>query len=237
MTDDEAFVRAVVDAPGDDTPRLVYADWLDDHDQPERAAYLRAERAAVVSGDAAGLRGLAAGLDPVWVARVSRPPYGLCLDRVRFGGQRTRPSEADINSAEKRLNAAANEHRGLHVRFPDDYRRFLTIHNGGPPSPAKLTVRGPENELLTVEITKFYSLHTTGDLLKDFVWGNPWGFVGRYLPIANADPEHGVVFLGLSEHDFGRVLMSPDVVQHDWRWQPMIEVAPDLPGLLALLHN
>ena len=42
MTEDEAFVRAVVDGPGDDTPRLVYADWLDDRNDP-RCAYLRAE--------------------------------------------------------------------------------------------------------------------------------------------------------------------------------------------------
>jgi uncharacterized protein (TIGR02996 family) len=30
MTDDEAFIRAIVDAPGDDAPRLIYADWLDE---------------------------------------------------------------------------------------------------------------------------------------------------------------------------------------------------------------
>ena len=42
MTDDEAFIRAVVDGPGDNTPRLVYADWLDDRADP-RGPYLRAE--------------------------------------------------------------------------------------------------------------------------------------------------------------------------------------------------
>jgi uncharacterized protein (TIGR02996 family) len=30
VTDDEAFIRAIVDAPGDDAPRLIYADWLDE---------------------------------------------------------------------------------------------------------------------------------------------------------------------------------------------------------------
>ena len=43
---EEAFLRAIVDRPGDDTPRLVYADWLDDHDASARAAFLRAERDA-----------------------------------------------------------------------------------------------------------------------------------------------------------------------------------------------
>jgi len=30
VSEDEAFIRTIVDGPGDDTPRLVYADWLDD---------------------------------------------------------------------------------------------------------------------------------------------------------------------------------------------------------------
>ena len=42
MTDEDAFLAAIADRPADDTPRLVYADWLDDHGHPDRAAYLRA---------------------------------------------------------------------------------------------------------------------------------------------------------------------------------------------------
>ena len=38
MTDDEAFIRAIVDAPGDDAPRLIYADWLDERGDPSCAA-------------------------------------------------------------------------------------------------------------------------------------------------------------------------------------------------------
>jgi uncharacterized protein (TIGR02996 family) len=42
MTDDErSWVQAILAAPDDDTPRLVYADWLDEHGQPERAAFIR----------------------------------------------------------------------------------------------------------------------------------------------------------------------------------------------------
>jgi uncharacterized protein (TIGR02996 family) len=36
-----AFLQAVVDSPGDDTPRLVLADWLEEHDDPRRAELLR----------------------------------------------------------------------------------------------------------------------------------------------------------------------------------------------------
>ncbi len=41
MTPDEAFLQDIGDNPEDDTPRLIYADWLDDHDQPERAEFIR----------------------------------------------------------------------------------------------------------------------------------------------------------------------------------------------------
>ena len=41
MTDEAAMIAAVVAEPHLDTPRTVLADWLDDHDQPERAAAVR----------------------------------------------------------------------------------------------------------------------------------------------------------------------------------------------------
>jgi uncharacterized protein (TIGR02996 family) len=37
----ESFVAAINDAPDDDTPRLVYADWLDEHGDSDRAAFIR----------------------------------------------------------------------------------------------------------------------------------------------------------------------------------------------------
>lgn len=138
MTDDEAFVRAVVDAPGDDTPRLVYADWLDDRSDP-RGAYLRTEaewakpwRSGERPADSPELRELARGLDPVWVARVSRPPVGVCADNLDFGlcqvvtGPRLTPS--DINVFERRRR----------VTLPAEYRAFLLNWNGGEPYPGDL---------------------------------------------------------------------------------------------------
>jgi uncharacterized protein (TIGR02996 family) len=41
--DEESFLAALDARPGDETTRLVYADWLDDHGQADRAAFLRAE--------------------------------------------------------------------------------------------------------------------------------------------------------------------------------------------------
>jgi uncharacterized protein (TIGR02996 family) len=41
MTDHDALLRAVCEHPREDTPRLVYADWLQEHGQDERAEFIR----------------------------------------------------------------------------------------------------------------------------------------------------------------------------------------------------
>jgi uncharacterized protein (TIGR02996 family) len=38
-----AFLAAIKAAPADDVPRLVFADWLDEHDEPERAEFIRVQ--------------------------------------------------------------------------------------------------------------------------------------------------------------------------------------------------
>lgn len=43
MTEREALMRAICESPDDDTPRLVFADWLDEHGEPERAEFIRAQ--------------------------------------------------------------------------------------------------------------------------------------------------------------------------------------------------
>ena len=43
MNDRHAFLRAIKDNPDDDTPRLVYADWLEEHGEPERAELIRVQ--------------------------------------------------------------------------------------------------------------------------------------------------------------------------------------------------
>lgn len=41
MTPYEPFLQAILDNPDDDAPRLVYADWLEERGQPERAEFMR----------------------------------------------------------------------------------------------------------------------------------------------------------------------------------------------------
>ena len=43
MTEDEAFLQDILASPDDDAPRLVYADWLEDHGDPDRAAFIRVQ--------------------------------------------------------------------------------------------------------------------------------------------------------------------------------------------------
>jgi uncharacterized protein (TIGR02996 family) len=43
MSDGDALLAAIAAHPDDDTPRLVYADWLDEHDDPLRAEFVRVQ--------------------------------------------------------------------------------------------------------------------------------------------------------------------------------------------------
>ena len=43
MTDEDAFVRAICEAPEDDTPRLVFADWLQENRDTARAEFIRTQ--------------------------------------------------------------------------------------------------------------------------------------------------------------------------------------------------
>ena len=54
----EGLLNDIRANPGDDTLRLVYADWLDDHGDPARAEFIRAgcELAGLGEGAAASLR-------------------------------------------------------------------------------------------------------------------------------------------------------------------------------------
>jgi uncharacterized protein (TIGR02996 family) len=43
MTTGDALLAAVLAAPDDDSPRLIYADWLDENGQPEQAEFIRVQ--------------------------------------------------------------------------------------------------------------------------------------------------------------------------------------------------
>jgi uncharacterized protein (TIGR02996 family) len=88
MGDEEAFLRAIAQAPDDDAPRLVYADWLDERGDP-RADYVRVvTRAAGLASrglpwdDLTSALGAASGAAPAaWRDRVG-PWFDVLLDAV-----------------------------------------------------------------------------------------------------------------------------------------------------------
>jgi uncharacterized protein (TIGR02996 family) len=43
MTDRDALLRAICENPDDDAPRLIYADWLDEHGDPRQAEFIRVQ--------------------------------------------------------------------------------------------------------------------------------------------------------------------------------------------------
>ena len=87
MSDDRAFLQAIVEHPCDDTTRVVYADWLDEHNDP-RAAFLRLQVSTQQSEPGAErnqarerLLQAASRLDPRWLAQVDRPRAGWRIVR------------------------------------------------------------------------------------------------------------------------------------------------------------
>lgn len=77
MSEESSFLRAILNHPTDDTARLVYADWLEERDDP-RAEYLRLEvkrhhspRRRAALEKRMGALALGAKLDQKWTHRIS----------------------------------------------------------------------------------------------------------------------------------------------------------------------
>ncbi len=87
MSDDEkAFLQAILDNPEDEAIRLIYADWLDEHDRDTQANWLRIESFAQgklregldCSNEFEQMRELFAKIDPQWRGLVSRGKIENC---------------------------------------------------------------------------------------------------------------------------------------------------------------
>jgi uncharacterized protein (TIGR02996 family) len=98
MSDDQGFRSALLADPEDTTTRLVYADWLDERDDP-RGEFLRleVELSTLPTEDARRpvieerLRQLQAALDPAWLAALDRTLIENCRGRIpRPCGPRSR---------------------------------------------------------------------------------------------------------------------------------------------------
>lgn len=89
MSDEAAFLNGILFDPRDEAPRLVYADWLDEQDEPTaatKAAFIRTDARLALLPDrhprrgqvTAELKTLARALDPGWLSVISRLPIEKC---------------------------------------------------------------------------------------------------------------------------------------------------------------
>ena len=227
MNEDEAFIRAIVDSPGDDLPRLVYADWLDDRDDP-RGTYLRAEYEAVETGDPFQLWklwDLTVALDAVWVARVSRPPVGACIDRAIVSDRGPHLTTDDVASAG----------RALGVELPAVYQASLLNYNGG-----RFRISASEDIRFYpyirrskpgtfADLVSIYRQYRSDYLGRSFNPDNsPWHW--NYLPVA-ALIDSSELCLGITADKRGRVY----AVAHSTAYDPnnACELADTLANFLA----
>ena len=95
MHDEAGFLSAIRETPADDTARLVFADWLDERDDPTsqtKAAFIRLELQMATAPEE-GLNGirwknkfrkLAMQLDSAWLAVISHPKLDACRFAFQF---------------------------------------------------------------------------------------------------------------------------------------------------------
>jgi len=100
VSDHDPFLSALADRPHDDTLRLVYADWLDEHGLPDHAAFLRLEVRLRRAERSQGWFGLcraflrAANATPdEWRELVSRPRLVGTTWRTGGGDNESLPEE------------------------------------------------------------------------------------------------------------------------------------------------
>ena len=183
------------------------------------------------------MRPLAAGLDPVWVARVSRPPVGVCCDHVRFdcegmsSGPPLTPADLDAFEAEHELT------------LPTAYRAFLLNRNGGYPYPqAVRTDDDDPQEWPRVE--SFLMVGPVGweedeeariPAPIQGVNDDPFGERGRMLPFVD-DGGVTACLLGVDGPNAGAVFHHTDPV-HAWDEFPVIRLAGSLGEFLSRLAH
>ncbi len=83
MSLDAAFLQDILDGPDDDAPRLIYADWLDDQGQAERAEFIRVQCEIAKLSEGPRRRDLERREQALWSAHGWRwlaPFRPLCVD-------------------------------------------------------------------------------------------------------------------------------------------------------------
>jgi uncharacterized protein (TIGR02996 family) len=184
MNRDDAFLQAILDAPDDDTPRLVYADWLEERGQPDRGEFIRVQcaLARLPHGDPRRLvleareRALLAHQDQ-WLGRLNSPLLHWRFHRGFVEGfahaglfKSTEPVLDDEDDPDQRPAWG-------YLRFYADGVVWLAISDESPEQVARWArwrsdPQGPPEAVL---LTGRYTLRQTPEAAELF-----FGFLGYY---------------------------------------------------------
>ena len=234
MGDDDALVRAIVENSREETPRLDYIDWLTRQTDP-RASYARAEldrvtrrRGGESTDNVPSLRDLATGLDPVWVARISRPPFGVCCDHVRFIDRGPHLNATELTEAETTLGHA----------LPIAYRAFMLNYNGGRPVSDR---PGAGMDVVGDPIEYFDHLHVViaPNTHPERIWMRDLPDHPKLMgcvPIGSANIDLDAIYLGCEGKRLGRVYIRYLSQGRDTDPELVERVAASMESLLSRLR-
>ena len=239
MNDDEAFIRAIVAAPGDDAPRLVYADWLDERGDP-RGSYLRLEceirrNKPDIFAEGKWLAKAHYFIDYVWLNRVTRPPVGVCSDHVRFSDTGPFLTAVDLERVAREVG----------LRAPREYQAFLLNYNGGVPQPGQFLLEGdePEEHREVHWLFRIGSGGPGGNLPLEQVVANlrraraPSLVDDDLLLIGEAVTQDDMLFIGIAGNSQGHVCYFNDYTHFSYDPKNLNEIAPSFGQFLAMLGN
>lgn len=115
MNDEATLLAAILAHPDEDTPRLMYADWLDEFGQPERAEFIRIQ-CDPTADEAAEARAeeLEERFGPKWLAGLPDTPNG------HWGFRRGFPEYLDVRAGH------FLDHYHSFARIP--WLRFLSLY-------------------------------------------------------------------------------------------------------------
>jgi uncharacterized protein (TIGR02996 family) len=78
MSERDAFLRAIAADPTDDTVRLAFADWLDEHDEAKRAEFIRVQ----IKRERSGRKLKSPNLSPRETALLSKHSSNVTARRI-----------------------------------------------------------------------------------------------------------------------------------------------------------
>jgi|GEM_PF-2485800 len=171
MHDEAGFLSAIRQTPADDVTRLVFADWLDEQDDPGcklKAEFIRLELRMAETPEKSlnrvrwlkQLQKLAAQLSPSWLAVVSHPKLEACRVSFQFRCPKQWEKLTRTNDAKVRFCEGCKQH----VHYCDTLQEAQTHATNGHCVALSLALVRKPNDLLPQSINQ--PIHLTPDQIE-----------------------------------------------------------------------